>query len=138
MSFACRPPAGAGFIVNPVDVTSVGDDVVSPSASAQIGFDNAGAILQAGNTTVAGALWGQGITPANYWARLTVTAGSAPTSGSATSTWLQLNSSRSWTWTRASLGTTSATITLEIASDSGGTTIVASKTGIPVSVSVTS
>lgn len=73
----------------------------------------------------------------NYWARVTVTSGSL-FSGTVDS-WLQLNTSRTWTRQNTGIdGTLSATITLEIASDSGGSTIVASRSGIVLSATYAS
>lgn len=73
----------------------------------------------------------------NYWARVTVTSGSL-FSGTVDS-WLQLNTFRAWTRQNGGIdGTLSATITLEIASDSGGSTIVASRSGIVLSATYAS
>lgn len=69
------------------------------------------------------------ILPGSFWVRLTVTAGTSPDTGTVSS-WLSLNgTSQEWAWIRTTVGTTNATVTLEIASDSGGTTIVGTKTG---------
>lgn len=71
---------------------------------------------------------------AGYWVRLTVTAGAAPSSGSSTGAWVSLASTVSWQWSRSTVGSTTATVTLEIASDSAGTTVLASRSGITVTV----
>jgi len=63
----------------------------------------------------------------SYWARVTVTSGSL-TSGT-TGSWVQLSSNT--TWSKNTTGTGGATVlfTLEIASDSGGSNILVTKTG---------
>lgn len=60
-----------------------------------------------------------------YWIRATNNSGTDPDTGPALSTWHALSTTREWTWTRSSIGTTSGSIKVEIASDSGGTNIVA-------------
>lgn len=73
----------------------------------------------------------------NYWARVTVTSGLL--SSGTVNSWLQLNTSRTWTLQNDGFdGTLSATIKLEIASDSGGSTIVASRSGIVLSATYAS
>lgn len=73
----------------------------------------------------------------NYWVRATVTSGSL--SSGTVDSWLQLNTFRAWTRQNGGIdGTLSATITLEIASDSGGSTIVASRSGIVLSATYAS
>jgi len=63
----------------------------------------------------------------SYWARVTVTSGTL-TSGT-TGSWVQLSSNT--TWSKNTTGTGGATVlfTLEIASDSGGSNILVTKTG---------
>lgn len=76
--------------------------------------------------------------PTAIWARLTVTAGTSPTSGSAVGSWISIAAtSANWTWTRSSAGTTTATVTVELSTDSGGSTIVVTQTGISVSANAT-
>lgn len=60
----------------------------------------------------------------SYWIRATLNAGNAPDSGTL-GTWLALTISRSWRWTITGTGTTSGSVKIEIATDSGGSTIVA-------------
>ena len=71
----------------------------------------------------------------NYWVRLTVTDGSAPTAGLSdpVGTWNQITVAVRWYWSRGTAGTTTATVTLELATDNAGSNIVATKTGITVS-----
>jgi hypothetical protein len=63
---------------------------------------------------------------ANYWVRATLTAGTAPTGGSGTGTWLQLSSARSWSKTQSTIGSTSSTLLIEVATDAGGVNVVCS------------
>lgn len=73
----------------------------------------------------------------SYWARVTVTSGSL--SSGTTGSWVQLNTFRDWTRNNAGIeGTLSATLTLEIATDSGGSNIVASRSGIVLSATYAS
>lgn len=58
----------------------------------------------------------------SYWIRATGDAGAGP----ALNTWHALSTSRSWAVTRSAVGSTSRNLTIQIASDSAGTTIVAS------------
>ena len=71
-----------------------------------------------------------------YYARLTVNSGTGP-NGSPTSpaaTWLDLGSERIFKWEQASAGTLNANITLEIATDSGGVSVIATVTGVSITL----
>jgi hypothetical protein len=59
-----------------------------------------------------------------YWIRYVKDSGSDTPTGSAMSTWLQLNSAQTWTITEAGIGSGDCNGTISIASDSGGTNIV--------------
>ena len=67
----------------------------------------------------------------NLWIRATLDAGDAPTAGPALTTWHQVTgaggTSRRWTWTETTDGfaTTIGTLQIDIATDSGGSNIVA-------------
>lgn len=50
----------------------------------------------------------------NYECRLTVNSGDAPTSGSATATWLDDTTNRFWTWTQSGAGSKTANLTIAI------------------------
>lgn len=66
---------------------------------------------------------------ASYWVRATLSAGSTPSSGSGTGTWLQLNATRSWTYnsgTGGAVSSRSGTLLLEVSTSSGGTPVVCS------------
>lgn len=69
----------------------------------------------------------------SYWVRMTVTAGTSPSPGTVGS-WTQISTNQEWDWVRTTVGTTTATLTLDLASDSGGATIVGTKTGIALSL----
>jgi hypothetical protein len=73
--------------------------------------------------------------PIGIWVKATVTAGTGWSTGSIA--WQSIDGTTvSWVWTRASVGTTTATVKLEFATDSGGANIVATQTGLAVSVTV--
>lgn len=139
MSFACRFNLAAANVANPIDITDLIDLEIDPTdASCSLQLNTDGTMSSTGNFSTVGPNWylptstGVG---ANYWVRMTVTAGSNPTVGTVGS-WLQLSSNRAWTWTRTTTGVLSATVTVELATDSGGANIIATKTGIVVSAEV--
>ncbi len=72
----------------------------------------------------------------SYWLRATVTSGS-PTTGTY-NTWLALSSNRTFGVSRASTGTTTADITFEIATDSGGTNIIRTYTANTITCTTSS
>ena len=76
--------------------------------------------------------------PESLWAKVTVTAGASPTQGDV-GEWINIDGvsiiSYSWLWTRNTSGTTTATITIELSAD--GSTVIASKTGVDVTVQCT-
>lgn len=130
---------GLPRVVDPIQVFGLEDEETTPtSATCSLALTQAGLITTTGNGSSADPTW---CVPKNltvgdgYWARLDVTAGSSPT-GSATGSWLQLSSTRTWTWTQAGLGSTSATFNLRIAEDSGGVSVVGTVTGVLVSALV--
>lgn len=69
-----------------------------------------------------------------YWVRATVTAGTTP-SGTVGS-WVALTSDQAWGISRTTVGTTTSTFTLEIATDSGGSNIIFTRTGNYLEVAV--
>jgi hypothetical protein len=104
--------------------------VPAPStATAGVTFGTDGSISFNGSGPAADTNWrrptlaGVG---SSFWVRATVNSGtlSSGTSGS----WLQLNSARSWTKTSTGAGLLTCSITLQVASDAGGTNIVSSGT----------
>lgn len=64
----------------------------------------------------------------SYWARMDLNSGTGPTSGPSLSTWHSLSSFLNWEWSRATVGITAANVTLRIASDAAGSTVVATAT----------
>ena len=60
----------------------------------------------------------------NYWIRATLDAGSTPTAGTL-NTWQQLSTNREWYISRPVVGVSTFTVKIEIATDSGGTNIIA-------------
>jgi len=106
---------------------TVGDDELSPTnASASITIVSDGTCSFNGNNPPAATNW---YTPTVsgigtlYWVRATVTSG-AISSGSSTGTWISCNSSPSWVRNATTISTQTANLTLDFASDSGGTNIV--------------
>jgi hypothetical protein len=111
-----------------ISVTSIGDLETFPTnPTASLALNSNGTITTTGNTSSANANWYDPTTTgigSNYWALLTINSGSSPNSGTAGSI-VSLASGHTWTWSRTSNGTTSASCTLTIYSDSGGVTTVA-------------
>lgn len=124
--------------IDPIDVAEIGDNVAfGVTASAGLTWEEDGHITTDGNTTSAGARWLTQIFPGagtDYHVKMTVTAGTSPGTGTVGS-WLACTSDRTWTWTRVIIGTTSATVTIEISDDAGATTLL-SKAGILVDLTV--
>ena len=138
MAGALAAAAGAGGLrVSLAAAASVAHIVVDPiNAIAGIRLDADGKIyaLQGGGATVQGDwIVPNGAAGAAYEARATVTAG-ALTTGT-TGSWLALNADREWRCTRAGVGVTTATITLEIRAAGFGT-VLAAKAGIVISADV--
>ena len=79
--------------------------------------------------------------PGTVWVRLTLNSGTAP-AGPALNTWVPVSSTDAtvlWDWSPTSAQTPSvinANVTVEIAADAGGVTIISSRVGIPVHVEV--
>lgn len=136
MTFAARTVGSlGGGVVNPINVSSIGDLEVSPSsAQARITFESDGRVTYIGNFPPPEGRWydpplsGIG---AVHWIRATLTAGTNPTSGTM-GTWLSLSAGQFWQNFQAPTGARSSTITFEIATDSSGTNIVATKTGVVI------
>lgn len=139
MMMAAAGGTGLPQVIDPIPVTKLEDEVTTPTgASCSVALTRAGLITTTGNGSSAGAVWCVPKTSTvgdGYWVKLDVTVGSAPT-GSATGSWLQLNSTRTWTWAPAGIGSTFATFNLRIAEDSGGVSVVGTVTGVLVSALV--
>jgi hypothetical protein len=118
---------GGSGIVNPIPINNFSDIAIDPAdATAALIFNSDGSGEM--NGTVSNPFsWFEPETVgigSSYWIRLTVNSGTSP-SGTV-GVWLALSSSRSWTLTRTTIGVSTGNYTLEIASDSGGVSVVAS------------
>lgn len=73
---------------------------------------------------------------ADTWIRATLLSGTSPNGGNSLNTWHQVTGAmgvtRAWAWTRTAVGdgagTTTGSLTVEIATDSGGSNVVATGT----------
>lgn len=133
---------GGGAVVNPFPLTNVEDDQLFPvpgSASASFTVRVDGTMSVAGNGSSGGTNWylptSSGI-GTGFWIRVTKTAGVANTSGSALGSWLAISGTLAWTWSKAGIGTLSATLDVDVATDALGANIVATRSGVPVLVIV--
>jgi hypothetical protein len=134
------------FTVNANNVASVGDTSIQNSfinAESYVQLLTTGGLENGGNSG-GGGTWGTpvGGTPgATHWVRATLTAGSIPNlfESAALNSWIQISSLPFWGNTRAhtNLGTTTSTLTLDIATDSGGSNIVSTRTGLIISATIT-
>jgi hypothetical protein len=117
----------AGGVVA-IAVTAISDATIAPaSASSTLTLGSSGTITYAGSGSGGGANWFTPTTASigsSYWAKLTVNTGTAPNSGTVGSV-VSLSAGQAWTWSRSTNGTTNATCTLQIFSDAGGTSLVA-------------
>jgi hypothetical protein len=109
------------------------------TATAQIGIGSDGSIVWDATNAGAGNFTGWRLpnsagVGSGFWVRVTQTAqfGFTTITGSARATWHALSTTRYFGISTSTLGYASRTYTFEIASDSGGATIVASKTGIVI------
>jgi hypothetical protein len=130
---------GSGGIVSPFTAWDLkGDNSPGNSAGATIYFNSDGTVTYAVqfvdvSNTVGTESWFSPTTTGignSYWVRFTVTSGTLTTNQA--STWTALSSARAFD-KQAVSGAVSATVTVEIASDSGGTNIVFTSTGNIVS-----
>ena len=124
----------SGTTGSPISYTDVGED--PGNASVTWIFETDGEVqvlrlIESDFQYATGVQWSdwQPTPGQDYWIRATNNAGSNPTGGSGLGTWLKVagsgSSNRSWVWFRATVGTTTGSIKVEIATDSGGTDIVA-------------
>lgn len=108
-------------------------DIDPNPATAEVRYDSDGSVyeIEQGVPTNVGPFVLPATAAPTLYIRINRTAGAAAfTSGPALNTWHQLNTDRLWTLTaNAGTGATSITFTAELATDSGGTNIVASSTG---------
>jgi hypothetical protein len=109
------------------------------TATAQIGIGSDGSIVWDATNAGAGNFTGWRLPNsagigASFWVRVTQTSqiGLTTVTGSARATWLSLSTTQYFGVSTSPIGYGSKTYTFEIASDSGGATIVATKTGIEI------
>jgi hypothetical protein len=113
------------------------------TAFAEYRFQTDGTITYGNNDTFSASM-GNWTTPtttgigSSYWIRFTQTAsgGISTETGSSRGVWHQLSSLRFFGLEKVSNGYAYRVYTVEISSDSGGSTIVASKTGVQINVEV--
>ena len=113
------------------------------TAFAEYRFLTNGTLTYGDNGTFSGSM-GNWTTPtttgigSSYWIRFTQTAssGTSTETGSTRGVWLQLSSDRIYGLERTATGLGYRVYTVEISSDSGGSTIVASKTGVQINVEI--
>jgi hypothetical protein len=115
------------------DIAAVNDLRVSPTtATGRVFFVSDGTITYTGNGAGGSASWtipapARGI-GANYWIKLVVNTGAAPTIGDVAGSVLSLSVNRSWGWTASAGQSRIANCTISIYSDAGGTNLLASDT----------
>lgn len=142
--------SAAGAIVNPLTPSSGGSSNGTTSSYTDLIVNRNGTVVVQGTidgilTTLNSGSW---YSPSSttigdsYWVRFTRTASSGAGSATATTGWLQLNAARSVTVsvTQSITGEArshTATYTVEVASDSGGATIVSSRTGLVLEATAT-
>jgi hypothetical protein len=118
-------------------LTSVYGEANNSTATAGLDFNSNGYMSRSssGYGTVSMGQWATSSSVgSNYWIRLTQTSqlGITTVTGAARGVWHQLSTTRTFGVSTSSLGYGSKTYTVEIASDSGGATIVATKTGVEI------
>ncbi len=132
MSFACRPNWSVGVVSLAAIPDPLEDNELAPgTAQVQVDLDENG---DGGYDNFGGATSFPWFDPnstgigANYWVRMTVNSGTGGTFTGSTGTWLSLSTARTWTLSRNTVGNGTRNVTLEIATDSGGTNVVATRT----------
>lgn len=125
---------GSGIVIGPQNGNMLADNTVGNSAVASLAFGADGSISWVESPVGAGAgpgdvAWYDPLTSgigASFWIRFTATAGTLTTNTASTFTSLASPQSCSKS---GSTGAASATVTVEIATDSGGTNIVYTMAG---------
>lgn len=117
-----RPP-----VPNPLPARSAVSSVISPAtAAASLTFTSNGLYSSTGEVDVNWYLPTTAAIGNGYWVRANIT-GDAP-AGPASGAWSQLNINRTWSLSQSSVGTKTCTLSLAIATDAGGTNIIATGT----------
>jgi hypothetical protein len=121
--------AGDG-IVNPLPGGTSSGANTGGTVTVTLTFGNDGSVVATGtgvaywNAGPVNHRWFTSFPSSTYYVRATVTAGSV--SGGTTGTWLSTDVNRSWSRNRSALGASSATLLIEIATDSNGSNIITS------------
>ena len=113
------------------------------TASAEYRFETNGTMTYGTNSTFSTSMgnWASPTTTgigSSYWVRFTQTSsgGVSTETGSSRGVWHQLSSQRIFGLSKVNNGFANRIYTVEISSDSGGSTIVASKTGVRIDVEI--
>jgi hypothetical protein len=113
------------------------------TASAEYRFETNGTMTYGTNSTFSTSMgnWASPTTTgigSSYWIRFTQTSsgGVSTETGSSRGVWHQLSSQRIFGLSKVNNGFANRIYTVEISSDSGGSTIVASKTGVRIDVEI--
>jgi hypothetical protein len=131
-----RKVYASGAIVGSFTAWNVSGDTAigGGNSSASLTFASNGAVSYIANTadnTIAGSTaWFAPATTgigSSYWIRATVTAGTLSTNPA--TTWTSLGSGATFVKGPSASGSSSCTVTFQIASDSGGVTVVLTSTG---------
>jgi hypothetical protein len=122
--------ASGDVIITPLPGGTSSAQSVGGSVTVTLTFGNDGSVIATetgANTWIAGPVnhrWCASFPSSTYYVRATVTAGSV--SGGTTGAWLSTDVNRSWSRNRSTLGASSATLLIEIATDSNGSNIITS------------
>lgn len=120
--------------------TEIDAPAVAGSASATLWLNSVGTSDYAGSISTGGlpvgiGNWLVGGVGAGYEVRTTVT-GDAPTSGSATGSWVSLGSNQLWTWQQIGNGIRSAACVTEIRRTSDGAVVASAVWTVYVEVTI--
>jgi len=129
-----NPYAVVPSLVISVPDCSTADNRGSGVASCSIQFDRAGTVTTSGNGAPGTLNWatpGSSSIGDSYWVRFTKTSESGNPASGTFNSWLQINTGRFVLLTESNdPGASSVALTIDIASDSAGVSIVSTRTGI--------
>lgn len=145
MSFACRFPSSARFVLPGIPLASSYSSTGTGSeVSLSVIFKSDGSLVvsrvqgDSGSSTLLTSAWFS-LTEAgignSYWARVSITGGSnpgAPTGSYTSGVWYQISTDIDFKWRQTSAGTKDSICTFEIASNALGTNVVGSVSGVTV------
>lgn len=117
------PPTG---VAPPTSMVYALQDLTTGTATASLTMNADGTMVltdQGGTTTASWYVPTTSAVGAGYWVRASRTSGQVPSAGTM-DTWLQLNTARTWSQSRSTIGSRIATMRMTIASDSSGTNVV--------------